>query len=178
MCLSSIIQVGIRRVLRHPQFQQDPLAVFDIAIVQLRTSLRFSDQIRWFLFRFNKFHDVKWQTEGKTRFARSTGRFAFGVLALKEQKTNWWWRGGEELKQRRGQMFSRYDGDDDSCAPLESTSRLKRLTIFFEPRQYSSAMCWTWSHIAWTIPITRCWTWRRCQQDNAKLSTSRLECTC
>jgi len=40
------VQVGIRRVLRHPQFQQDPLAVFDIAIVQLRTSLRFSDQIR------------------------------------------------------------------------------------------------------------------------------------
>jgi len=38
--------VGIRRILRHPQFQQDPLAVFDIAIVQLRTSLRFSDQIR------------------------------------------------------------------------------------------------------------------------------------
>ena len=46
-CVSSfLIQVGIRRVLRHPQFQQDPLAVFDIAIVQLRTSLRFSDQIR------------------------------------------------------------------------------------------------------------------------------------
>jgi len=40
------LEVGIRRVLRHPQFQQDPLAVFDIAIVQLRTSLRFSDQIR------------------------------------------------------------------------------------------------------------------------------------
>ena len=131
MCLSSIIQVGIRRVLRHPQFQQDPLAVFDIAIVQLRTSLRFSDQIRWF---FNKFQDVTWPTDGKNRFARSTGRFAFGAPALKGQKTNWWWRGGEELKQMRGQMFSRYDSDNDSCAPLESTSRLKRLTIFLEPR--------------------------------------------
>jgi len=33
-------------VLRHPQFKQDPLAVFDIAIIQLRSPLRFSDHIR------------------------------------------------------------------------------------------------------------------------------------
>jgi len=40
------LEVGISRVLRHPQFKQDPLAVFDIAILKLRSPLRFSDHIR------------------------------------------------------------------------------------------------------------------------------------
>jgi len=39
-------EVGIGRVLRHPQFKQDPLAVFDIAIVKLKSNLHFSDHIR------------------------------------------------------------------------------------------------------------------------------------
>ena len=44
--------------------------------------------------------------------------------------------GGGEVKCSPG-----IDGDDDYCAPLDSISRLKRLSIFLEPRQYFSAMC-------------------------------------
>jgi len=40
------VQVDISSIVRHPQFRQDPLVQFDLAILRLAVSVRFSDFIR------------------------------------------------------------------------------------------------------------------------------------